>query len=282
MKTRVISGIVGIVIAIFAVLNFYTPILDIAAYAIYVIAVFEIHRVFKDGNCKVVAAALAVLGAAVLFGQKLSINPTLIMTIFIVTIVCVVVFDFENVKFTSIASTVAFSLYALFGVFSIVALKWVMPFDAFGWDAAFMFVLCAGIAWGGDIMAYFSGYLFGKHKMAPKLSPKKTVEGAVGGVLGSSVIAVAMMFIYSRFLAADGLSIIASQNKNYISLAVIAAVGSCFGIVGDLFASAVKRQSGIKDYGSIMPGHGGVMDRFDSFLFVSPVVYLMAEFISKI
>jgi len=118
--------------------------------------------------------------------------------------------------------------------------------------------------------------------MAPKLSPKKTVEGAIGGVAGSVVIAMLMMFVYSKMTMVSSLGILHSFNRNYILLALIAAVGSCLGIIGDLFASAVKRQSGIKDYGTIMPGHGGVMDRFDSFLFVSPVIYLMADFISRL
>lgn len=281
MKTRVISGIVGTLLAVVAVLNFYTVFMDIAACAIYVLAVFEICRVFKEGNPKLVNIALIAVGIVAIMSSRVNVNPILITILFIATIVCVVVFDFENIKFTSIASSVAFSLYVLVGVYSIVGLKAKLNFITYGWDAAFLFVLCAGIAWGGDIMAYFSGYLFGKHKMAPKLSPKKTVEGAVGGVLGSVVISILMMFVYSRMTAVSSLGILHSFNRNYIALAVIAAVGSFLGIIGDLFASAVKRQMGIKDYGTIMPGHGGVMDRFDSFLFVSPVMYLMADFISK-
>ena len=282
MRTRVISGIVGVIIAIFVVMNFYTPILDIAAFAIYAGAVFEIYRVFKEGNTKVTAVTLVVLGASVIFRPIIKINPMLIAVAFVVAVVCIVVFDFENIKYTSVASTVALSIYTLFGIYSMVATKWSLPFDMYGSDAAFMFALCGGIAWGGDIMAYFSGLLFGKHKLAPKLSPKKTVEGAIGGVLGSVVIALGMMFVYSKFIAMKNFSMLASMGRNYITLAIFAAIGSVFGIIGDLFASAIKRQAGIKDYGSIMPGHGGVMDRFDSFLFVAPVVYLLAEFISKI
>lgn len=279
MKTRVISGIVGVLIAIVAVVNFYTIFFDIAAFAIYAMAVFEICRVFKEGNSKTTVVSLWGLGVFVIFNNILKIEPTLIIVAFISSIVCLVVFSFEKVQFTSIASSVAFSLYVLFGIYCITDLKNMLPFEQFGWDAAFLFVICAGIAWGGDIMAYFSGYLFGKHKMAPKLSPKKTVEGAIGGVAGSVVIALLMMIVYSNIVTVSEMSVIASS---YIILAVIAAIGSCLGIIGDLFASAVKRQCGIKDYGTIMPGHGGVMDRFDSFLFVAPVIYLMTSFITKI
>ena len=280
MKTRVISGIIGAVIAAFAVINFYTPFFDVAAFAIYAIAVSEICKVFKEGNAKFVNYALLMLGIIVLFNSYINIDLLLATVLFVVVIVCVVVFDFENIKFISIASSVALSLYVLLGVYSIIGLKTALPYAQFGWDGAFMFVLCAGITWGGDIMAYFSGYLFGKHKLAPKLSPKKTIEGAVGGVIGSVVIALLMAFVYSMLgISANGL--FSTLGKNAFVLAIIAAIGSCMGIVGDLFASAIKRQAGIKDYGAIMPGHGGVMDRFDSFLFVSPVIYLMADFIAK-
>ncbi len=282
MKTRVISGIIGVLIAIVAVINFYTIFFDIAAYAIYAIAVFEICRVFKDGNSKITSVILWITGAMVIFNNILQLEPMLIATVFIAAIVCLVVFDFENVKFVSIASSVSFSIYVLFGVYSIVGLKRVLDFTTYGWDAAFLFVLCAGIAWGGDVMAYFSGYLFGKHKLAPKLSPKKTIEGAVGGIIGSVVISALMMFAYSSLTHISSPGLLVSTSNNYFALAVIAAIGSCLGVIGDLFASAVKRQSGIKDYGNIMPGHGGVMDRFDSVLFVAPVIFIMAGHIAKI
>ena len=153
-----------------------------------------------------------------------------------------------------------------------------MPIDAYGYDAGFLVLLCAGIAWGGDIMAYFSGYLFGKHKMAPKLSPKKTIEGAIGGVIGSVVIALGMTYLYG-LTAFSANSVVADVSEQWIILVAFAAMGSFVGIIGDLFASAVKRQQGIKDYGNIMPGHGGVLDRFDSFLFVAVIISLMADFI---
>ena len=153
-----------------------------------------------------------------------------------------------------------------------------LPRMVLSYDAAFLVVLCAGIAWGGDIMAYFSGYLFGKHKMAPKLSPKKTIEGAVGGVIGSVIIALAMTFGYSK-LPFSANTVVADMGRNYMSLIIFAALGSFVGMIGDLFASAVKRQQGIKDYGNIMPGHGGVLDRFDSFILVAVIISLMADFI---
>ena len=258
--------------------QYYTPIFDIAAFAIYVIAVFEIYRTFKDGNSKVAAVLLAVVGALIIFDRYYATNLIAIAVGFTVAAVFIVVFDFENIKFTSIASSLIFAAYVLFGIYNLVRLKRIMPMAEYGYDAVFLVILCAGIAWGGDIMAYFSGYLFGKHKMAPKLSPKKTIEGAIGGVLGSVVIALGMTYAYSKMPFSVN-TVVGDIGENYISLIIFAALGSFVGMIGDLFASAVKRQQGIKDYGNIMPGHGGVLDRFDSFLLVAVIISLMADFI---
>ena len=114
-------------------------------------------------------------------------------------------------------------------------------------------------AFGSDIFAYFTGYFLGKHKMAPVLSPKKTIEGAVGGLIGSSVLSWLFGFIFMREMA--------------LVCLVLGLVGGAAGMAGDLTASAFKRKMGIKDYGNLIPGHGGIMDRFDSVIFVAPVVY---------
>lgn len=278
MKTRVISGIVAALIGVVAISQYYSVFFDIAALAVYGIAVFEIYRAFKEGNSKTSTGLLIVVGALILFNSYNDINLIAIAIAFTVVAVFIVVFDFEKIIFTSIASSIVFSGYVLFCINNILRLKHIMPIELYGYDAAFLVILCSGIAWGGDIMAYFSGYLFGKHKMAPKLSPKKTIEGAVGGIIGSVVIALGMTYIYGLTPYAQN-SIVSDIGENWIFLAVFAAMGSFVGIVGDLFASAVKRQQGIKDYGNIMPGHGGVLDRFDSFFLVTVIISLMADFI---
>lgn len=115
-------------------------------------------------------------------------------------------------------------------------------------------------AWGSDTCAYLTGILIGKHKMPGTLSPKKSVEGCVGGALGAAVIG----FIYGFYLKDVTLG---------AAFAGICLCGSVISQIGDLAASAVKRNCGIKDYGKLIPGHGGIMDRFDSIMFVSPVIY---------
>ena len=116
-------------------------------------------------------------------------------------------------------------------------------------------------AWGNDTLAYCTGMLIGKHKMAPVLSPKKSVEGAVGGVAGAALLGV----IYA-----------AATQGPMLEYAVICAIGALISMVGDLAASAIKRNQGIKDYGKLIPGHGGILDRFDSVIFTAPVIYFLS------
>lgn len=123
------------------------------------------------------------------------------------------------------------------------------------------------IAWGSDMGAYFTGSFFGKHKLCPAISPKKTVEGFFGGWIFGVVSALAVVLVW------DLLWIPETAVINYWKIALLAFVLSPFSVMGDLFASIVKRQVGAKDYGNIMPGHGGVMDRFDSLIFVAPLFF---------
>ena len=125
------------------------------------------------------------------------------------------------------------------------------------------------VAFGSDAGAYFAGYFFGKHKMAPVLSQHKTIEGAVGGV----VSAVVCMLLYGLVmgLPLSGLNF----RVNYLYAAVYGLTGSLAGIFGDLCFSVIKRQTGIKDYGKLLPGHGGVLDRFDSMMMVGPLMEVL-------
>ena len=116
-------------------------------------------------------------------------------------------------------------------------------------------------AWGSDTCAYCAGMLWGKHKMTPVLSPKKTIEGAGGGVVGAVILGM----LYGIFTT--------RQTGAYMLICLGGAVVS---MIGDLAASAIKRQKGIKDFGNLIPGHGGILDRFDSVIFTAPAVYLLA------
>jgi phosphatidate cytidylyltransferase len=130
-------------------------------------------------------------------------------------------------------------------------------------------ILCLIGAWLGDSGAYFVGRKFGKHQLSPKISPKKTVEGAVGGVVTVAVIFILFTYAYQLFCihVRPGAVVL---HPNYLLITILGIICGILGIIGDLSASIIKRSAGIKDFGNIMPGHGGLMDRFDSVLFVAP------------
>ncbi len=120
-------------------------------------------------------------------------------------------------------------------------------------------------AWGSDTCAYFVGIFFGKHKLIPEISPKKTIEGSIGGILGTVIITL----LFAKYF----------QEQNLLYFVPLAVIGSVVSQIGDLFASAIKREFGIKDYGNLIPGHGGILDRFDSILFTAPLTYYGITFI---
>lgn len=123
-------------------------------------------------------------------------------------------------------------------------------------------------SWGSDTFAYLTGLLFGKHKLVPNLSPKKTIEGAIGGILGSMILGAFYCYIVFNKIV-DDITI------STIRVSIGCGVGSIISMIGDLTASAIKRNYEVKDYGNIIPGHGGILDRFDSVIFTAPVLYFI-------
>ncbi|MBR6156823.1 MAG: phosphatidate cytidylyltransferase [Lachnospiraceae bacterium] len=142
---------------------------------------------------------------------------------------------------------------------------WNFGFYNLGFFAVWMIFIAA---WGSDTCAYFVGVLFGKHRVTPRLSPKKSLEGYIGGVAGAGLLGL----LYGAILKWTGH---VSADMLWC-FAVLGVCGSFFGLVGDLAASAVKRDFNIKDYGNCIPGHGGIMDRFDSVIFTAPMIYLLS------
>jgi phosphatidate cytidylyltransferase len=140
-------------------------------------------------------------------------------------------------------------------------------------DGAFIVWLIFIASWGSDTGAYCVGKLLGKHKMTPKLSPNKSVEGAIGGVVVAVLLGTAYAWIVQYALG--------YSDRTKVILAVICGLGSILAEMGDLAASAIKRNKDIKDYGNIIPGHGGVLDRFDSVIVTAPVIYYLAFFFGK-
>lgn len=121
-------------------------------------------------------------------------------------------------------------------------------------------------SWGSDTCAYAVGILFGKHKMAPKLSPKKSVEGGIGGIVGAALL----FGLYTYFVVNP----FSTEKLHWGGAMCLGAVGAVVSMIGDLAASAIKRDHNIKDYGKLIPGHGGIMDRFDSVIVAAPLIFL--------
>jgi len=171
---------------------------------------------------------------------------------------CYIIFLHNKFNISDISATVFGILYIVFLFGFVILIRNMVNGFYYVW------LIFIG-AFATDTFAYFSGYLFGKHKLMPEISPKKTVEGSVGGIVGCALV----MGIYGMYLNFN-------NPANVIPLYHFIILGIICGIIsqiGDWSASAIKRYVKIKDYGNIMPGHGGVLDRFDSILFTAPVVY---------
>ena len=134
-------------------------------------------------------------------------------------------------------------------------------------------ILALGAAWLSDTAAYFVGTFLGKHKLAPKVSPKKTIEGTVGGIVISTGLLLLAGVLYQNAIGVD---------VNLLLVGIIAPLLSVLGMLGDLTTSAIKREYGVKDFGNIMPGHGGILDRFDSVLLTLPGVYVVTTYLELI
>ena len=126
-------------------------------------------------------------------------------------------------------------------------------------------------SWINDTCAYFVGRALGKHKMAPVLSPKKSIEGLIGGIVGAGVFGAVFGILFDKYV----------DTMNYAPLlfAFVGAVGALPAVIGDLAASAIKRNNDIKDYGKLIPGHGGILDRFDSIIFTAPIIYYLLVYL---
>lgn len=177
---------------------------------------------------------------------------------FFLTVSCTIFSKGKTDIFTAL-STVALCIYIVGGFSSVVLLRDLE-------HGAYLYILVFLTAWGSDIFAYFAGMMFGKHKLIPDVSPKKTIEGSIGGVFGNILFFVLYAFIVARTTQA---------RVNYIALVFMAVITSVISQIGDLFMSLIKRKNGIKDFGKLLPGHGGVLDRFDSFIAVAPFLFLL-------
>ena len=257
-KTRLISGIVLVIIALATIIS-GSWILFFTLLAVSLIGMRELYKVMKVSDEHVTVLELVGYLGAVLYyiSMKADFGNYGTMAIIISMILILFVYVFGYPKYHAEQVMAAF-----FGVIYVAVMLSFIYLTRSLPDGKFLVWLIFLCSWGCDTCAYCVGMLIGKHKMAPVLSPKKSIEGAVGGVAGAALLGV----IYAA----------ATQGK-MAEYALICAVGALISMVGDLAASAIKRNQNIKDYGKLIPGHGGILDRFDSVIITAPVIYYLAK-----
>ena len=258
--TRLKSSIVLMIIAI-AALYFGGYVLFGVLLGISLIGLMELYRVFGL-NKKLPAVigyfATLVYYAGVLF--RIKENIIIILLCFLLVLMVIYVIFYPKYNFTEMAIT-------FFGFFYVaVMLSYIYQVRRLDYGIYSVWLIFIG-GWGSDTCAYIAGNLFGKHKFTPLLSPKKTIEGCIGGVIGAALIG----FIFGMVFKDKFPHI----NSPQLACAIVGAACSMISQIGDLAASAIKRQNGIKDYGKLIPGHGGILDRFDSIIFTAPICFIL-------
>lgn len=262
MKTRIISGIIGVVLAVLVLLLHDMFIYPLAVAVLICLALYELFRAGKCLHCRISVIAGFVYGALVPFLMYYDRETVVIG----VTVLCLMAMFFELVllhKNIRYQETFYVAAVTIFVTGSLNMMNTLLKVGSYGL-AYVILALCS--AWISDTGAYFTGTFFGKHKLCPEISPKKTVEGFFGGIVVDVIVMVLFAWIYS---------LITDIHVHYLWLIFAAVVCAVVGVLGDLSASVLKRQLGLKDFGNIMPGHGGVMDRFDSVLFTLPAFYAL-------
>ncbi len=273
MKKRVLSAVVLLPIVFYAVYTgglLFLAVLSLAS----LIAVFEFYRAFKIDSKAIkiinyIEVIIAFSSLAILdkFEDVAALIPT-IMLAFMLIVMLVYVFTYPKLEIAKLGFVFLAQLYILLPLFGFGVIGTV-----FGEHSFYRWMIIV-IAFGADTTAMFSGILFGKKKLVPKLSPAKTVAGAVGSIICTGIIVLVFALIFDYF----GIKVIDGKIINMIIMVLIGMLGSVFAQLGDLTGSAFKRQTGIKDFGNIIPGHGGILDRLDSILFVSVYVYIIIFF----
>ncbi len=274
MKVRILTAlamaVLGVPILVFSEHIFFS----VAAGLLCLCCVWEMLRVMglskKYAVCVpsyIIAAVLPIFGHKTFFAAGEQLNYILIaaivMFMLLIYLNFVAVFSGGTVKTSDASHAFAMLFYIIASFVSIVVLRYI-PYGNIIYLMVFL------IAWVSDGAAYFVGTFLGKHKLAPEISPKKTVEGAIGGVIFAIIGAIVFGVIVSK--------VEPTLAPNYLRLALIGGVLSVIAQLGDLWASLIKREYGVKDYSNILPGHGGIFDRFDSVLAVC-VPLMIASFI---
>ena len=259
-KTRLLSGIVLVIILIATVGTGGGLLFGFLA-LISLIGLSELYKVVDVQNK--ILGLTGYLGAVVYYGILYTGQMqyvTLLTIALLVVLMAVYVFSFPTFKAEQVMTV-------FFGVFYVAVMLSYVYQTRMLEDGAVAVWLIFLSSWGCDTCAYCVGVLIGKHKMAPKLSPKKSIEGGIGGLAGAALLGALYALAINKWGGASA---------GVGEYALICFVGGIISMIGDLAASAIKRNHEIKDYGKLIPGHGGILDRFDSVIFTAPVIYYLA------
>lgn len=256
IKTGIIIGIIAVAVVFGNDLVFSCFYVILSAAMMYEISHAE--KIDKYLLIYNILSAVVFSVGDIIYPERMAIY----LAIYVIILFLLHIFNYDKISFNDVAYSV-FSFTYIQILFS-----YVRNVKVLSGSIGFLFFLASVVF--SDIFAYFFGMAFGKHKLCPKISPKKTVEGSVGAFLGSLSAVLIFYFIYKHFKIGD------------INLGYALTYGLiCGGVsqIGDLAASSIKRNFGIKDYSKILPGHGGILDRFDSILLVAPVFYLFMKYL---
>ena len=262
--TRLTSGIVLVALALIFIITGGNVLLGVML-ALSLIGMYELYRIFDIekkllGGFGYLACIAYYLNLRLGFSQ----DNMAIMLVFLTCLLGVFVFAYPKYHTHQIMAAF-FGLFYVGVMLSFLYQTRMLPNGQF---IVWLIFLCS---WGCDTSAYCVGVLFGKHKMSPLLSPKKSIEGAVGGVVGSMLFTAIYCFVINKvFNVAD---------FHIVALVIFSGIGALISMIGDLAASAIKRNFEIKDYGKLIPGHGGVLDRFDSVIITAPIIFFLAYYI---
>lgn len=279
MKTRIITGICAI--ALFVPICWFsdTVVFPLAFAIISAVGVFEMAKCLGVHNDIFLTVPMYLVAFCVPFLRFFFMRQSHYLAVALILVFAILVYALLYVMLRKNKDDLSrvLTMYAMFlyivGCFaSVVCLRY---YDFYGTkniiDGKYLYLLVFIGAWVCDTFAYFTGKFFGKHKLIPEISPKKTVEGSIGGI----VFTMGAFALYGLILQ-KGFDYVLSGNlvMNYMIFILLGLGAAIISQIGDLIASAVKRQYNIKDYGFIFPGHGGILDRFDSVMLVAPAIYM--------
>ncbi len=270
MKQRVITGVLFAIIFIGAILLINTIVFPIFVAVLSGIAVWEIEKAVGLKNKFIMILSLAVsVCIPFLFEFGISISVAGFSGIYVVAVLILMLLQYEKTRFQEAVMAIFASVCVPYAFSVMIIFRDIDEYiDGYSKvEGIYLLIFSFFASWMTDIFAYFIGSKFGKHKLCPKISPKKSVEGAIGGIAGAVLLNVLLLFVFKKFIF-EG-----EARLSYIDVVLLSIILSVVSMFGDLAASTIKRNFGIKDFGKLLPGHGGIMDRFDSALFVMPVLY---------